>query len=100
MSLFQCIKCGCIDNTACAGRGWVGAPSKCSACEPNSISAFVLKSGKREGRWDSKDPLWHAAFPRTYLPKGEFEQDPDTGDLRHKVTKTYDPSLERDTPYD
>lgn len=54
MSLFQCPKCGCRENTA-TGYFWEaeqsGEDPLCSACH----------TGK-----------WHGKFERVFLPKGEF----------------------------
>lgn len=63
MSLFQCYKCGCRENTATCNfwsrmdGQWRGVKSKpwmlCSACDPDIGE-------------------WHDRFPRIYLPKGMF----------------------------
>lgn len=79
MSLFQCKTCGCIENTACAGRGWEGKPSNCSGCE-----APTMALPGRPPEWKMGIPKWHGKFERVYLPKGQYETNPNTGELRHK----------------
>lgn len=69
MSLFQCEKCGCCENTALCWY-WERKVKKqellCSACDPTIGE-------------------WHGEFDRTYLPHGEFETN-SKGDLAHKKT--------------
>lgn len=74
MSLYQCDKCGCIENTATANfwfRNDKGSACKgaklCSACDPD-----INK--------------WHGQFKRMYLPRGQFVKDAQ-GNLEHKDTK-------------
>jgi hypothetical protein len=63
MSLFQCEKCGCVENTALCNWAWNRADAvensyviadMCSACDP--------EIGK-----------WHNEFPRVYLPLHMFK---------------------------
>ena len=71
MSLFQCDKCGCIENTACCGY-WYRSFSKsnpkslkwCSFCDPD------IKA-------------WHFKFSRRFLPKDMFYTNRE-GNLSHK----------------
>ena len=68
MSLFQCEKCGCRENTALSEGYWEdvhnGKPGVCSKC----------KTGE-----------WHGEFPRIMLPKGKFFTNA-KGNLEHKET--------------
>jgi hypothetical protein len=89
MSLFQCDKCGCLDNTACGGNyhlrhrrneDWYGIPNGvalCCACTPSHTLDGELVN-KRAGKW-------HNEFDRVFLPKGEFFTNND-GNLEHKET--------------
>jgi len=69
MSLFQCEKCGCCENTALC-LYWPRKAKKqallCSACDPDI------------GEWQGK-------FERTFLPPGEFATNGE-GNLAHKAT--------------
>ncbi|EKT6267691.1 hypothetical protein QEU19_002088 [Escherichia coli] len=88
MSLFQCERCGCCENTACASQGFTGifaeffdwsyAPERkgmklCSACGP-----VKYKDGT-----PTEYGAWHNRFSRTFLPKGEFFTNGE-GNLEHK----------------
>lgn len=67
MSLFQCDKCGVIENTSLTwyhGRGQ-GMLALCSACHPE-----ICK--------------WHERFPRRLFPIGTMETDRE-GNIREKV---------------
>jgi hypothetical protein len=75
MSLFQCNKCGCCENTATSNYAWnrvlayeakLPPTDLCSACDP--------AIGK-----------WHERFSRTYLPLGMFVT-AKNGNLAHKDT--------------
>jgi len=86
MSLFQCEKCGCVENTALACQGfkniaecfdWTGIEEDegkllCSACGPTK---------KRHGS-KSEFGEWHGRFDRIYLPLGEFKTNRQ-GNLEH-----------------
>jgi hypothetical protein len=94
MSLFQCYKCGCRENTATCNfwsrldGQWRGVPSQswmlCSACDPDI------------GRW-------HDRFPRLFLPKGMFITS-DRGNLAHIQTGSEDCSAyairQQEQPHD
>ncbi len=94
MGLYQCDKCGCVDNTSV---------SKCSVPEANYFihgaqltecrQKLGLKDDQKLGRYCSACcPLqgkWHGQFDRIFLPPGEFETGP-TGNLRHKKTHDED----------
>ena len=69
MSLYQCDKCGCCENTSCANY-WMrkGGPELCSAC-------------------DSKIKKWHDEFERTFYPIGAMHTDAD-GNLAYGPEET------------
>lgn len=90
MSLFQCEHCGCCENTALSSQGfrgfferlfdWRYAPERkgmqlCSACGPAHY---------RDGQC-ARFGCWHDAFPRVFLPKGEFFTN-DRGNLENRLT--------------
>jgi hypothetical protein len=90
VSLFQCERCGCCENTALACQGcdgyavtffdWTGIEDRkgkklCSACAPT-------KYGDGEPTEYGK---WHGEFPRTFLPMGMFRTNHE-GNLAHKET--------------
>lgn len=89
MSLFQCEKCGCCENTALSAQGfhwmadlfdWSYAPELkgkrlCSACGPSLYrDGVTTKFGK-----------WHDQFERVFLPLGAFNTN-DRGNLEHTET--------------
>ena len=68
MSLFQCGKCGCVENTALSHWAWNKFMEKmeielCSECDP--------QIGK-----------WHNQFPKKYLEAGKWKTN-DEGNLEH-----------------
>jgi hypothetical protein len=83
VSIYQCEKCGCAENTACGHyhcRDWQEWPEEyrgkklCSACGPPQYSdGTPTRLGK-----------WHGRFERTYYPLGSMETD-GNGNLREKV---------------
>lgn len=90
MSLFQCAKCGCCENTALSACGhlgmedffnWTGleewrGKQLCSACSPTKY---------RDGGTAEKAGKWHEKFDRVFLPPGEFHTNR-RGDLQHTET--------------
>jgi hypothetical protein len=90
MSLFQCERCGCCENTALACQGcdgyavtffdWTGIEDRkgkklCSACAPTEYAdGGLTQYGK-----------WHGQFPRVFLPMGMFHTNHE-GNLAHKET--------------
>jgi hypothetical protein len=75
MSLFQCTKCGCRENTAVSNWAWhMGHEQEplCSACDP--------EIGE-----------WHGEFKRVFLPKGMFKTN-QVGNLEHIETGESDVS--------
>lgn len=86
MSLFQCAKCGCKENTALSAQAfsmsayydWTGIEEfrqlpLCSACGPKK---FVTGN-------PTPQQGWHGKFARKFLPKGMFKTD-SRGNLEHK----------------
>lgn len=90
MSIFQCERCGCAENTACGVGMFYHSPSSfdwsyapelegkrlCSACGPRKLAwgSPTICEGK-----------WHGLFPRVYLPKGQFVTN-SVGNLAHRET--------------
>lgn len=115
MSLFQCDKCGCAENTSTAGgyhgRGLVmrdpvvlnsyrevlGLKEDepygyyCCVCNPEWFTlAGAYGIGPRPAdptsyRRGEDGGVWHGYFPRRFLPKGLFHTDED-GNLAHMET--------------
>jgi len=101
MSLFQCDKCGCVENTSCTDGYWWMSYLNISKDQKNIEAA---KRAKEELGLSDDEPLghycsvcspisfnglihsWHNRFPREYLPKGEWQTD-NEGNLEHKITK-------------
>lgn len=88
MSLFQCEKCGCCENTALSSVGftfcelfdWAGMEEwqgkrLCSACGPPRYSDGSPSNGGK----------WHGQFRRVFLPQGEFKT-ANNGNLEHIAT--------------
>ena len=85
MSLYQCEKCGCIENTAlgwyhCRNRMETNLPPElvgkklCSVCGPTK-----LKSGEPIGRTGE----WHGKFERRFFKKDSLCTN-EEGCLSHK----------------
>lgn len=85
MSMFQCQRCGCAENTACSSQGfedvtlfdWSGIENRkglklCSACGP---STYANGESTAYGKW-------HRRFARIFFPCNQFQTDR-SGDLRH-----------------
>ena len=94
MSLFQCGKCGCCENTALAMQGcdghavnffsWDGIEDKkgkklCSACAPTKYA-----DGK-----PTEFGEWHGKFERVFLPLNTFKTNR-RGNLEHLRTGSED----------
>ncbi len=84
MSIFQCDKCGCAENTAC---GWYHCKDSkrltpkeilgmklCSACAPQFYA-----NGVEPTEFNGE---WHNQFKRTFLPHGEFKTNRE-GNIEH-----------------
>ena len=91
MSLYQCEKCGCCENTSCGhyhcrnfkdmwDEKYLGK-ALCSACAPTHF-----KSGEKNRDMNGK---WHGKFERTFLPMNMFYTN-DDGNLAHKETHETD----------
>lgn len=94
MSLFQCQRCGCCENTALAAQGcdgcaehffdWTGIEDRrglklCSACAPTKHA---------DGR-PTEFGSWHGRFGRVFLPMGKFRT-AQNGNLEHVDTGDQD----------
>lgn len=93
MSLFQCERCGCCENTALAAQGfrymrayfdWDGIEDRkgkllCSACGPT-----LYRDGNTTGYG-----VWHDKFERVFLPMGLFKTN-QKGNLEHISTGSED----------
>lgn len=83
MSLYQCDKCGCIENTA-LGWYWLTKHDDprfdnrnlCSACAPPPDESVGRHHGGK----------WHGLFERVYYPLRSMETGPN-GNLREKKRK-------------
>lgn len=99
MSLFQCAKCGCRENTASSHQGfifdtyfdWTGleeyrGKKLCSACGPLTFkdSGQVVRASLRRGL----PGVWHGQFERLYLPKDGSIFTNRVGNLESKDGKT------------
>lgn len=87
MSVFQCMQCGCIENTALSCQGcdgfaesffdWSYAPDRqgkklCSECGPPKYSDGT----------DTEFGQWHGEFSKRFLPHAEFKTNR-VGNLDH-----------------
>ena len=92
MSLFQCQRCGCCENTALSCQGcngyaetffdWTGIEDRkglklCSACAPTRFAS--------ESDGATKFGKWHGEFDRVFLPLGKFKTNRE-GNLEHIET--------------
>ena len=68
MSLFQCDKCGCVENTATSSYVW----NKYHLKKNEDLCSFC----------DDTIGKWHDKFPRTFLEKGKWETNRD-GNLQN-----------------
>ena len=82
MSLYQCEKCGCCENTAVGWYWWTKEAGPefedkklCSACGPKT---FIDGSPTGVGQW-------HGKFERIFYPLGTMETD-SNGNLKPKDT--------------
>lgn len=68
MAAYICVKCGCIDNTACGGNYWVkefkpykdeyaNTYSLCTACTPSELA---------DGSIDEDAGKWHNIFAKKH----------------------------------
>lgn len=76
MSLFQCEKCGVIENTS-TGHYW------------NRDSKYLRDImgddfGKALCSECGPEKKWHDYFEKQFYPVGTMETDPDTGNIREK----------------
>ena len=90
MSIFQCERCGCAENTACgvgmfyhspSSFDWSYAPERkgmklCSVCGPTHLAGGMKTITQGQ---------WHGLFPRVFLPLGMFVTN-SQGNLAHRDT--------------
>ncbi len=80
MSLYQCEKCGCIENSALGwywSRKYAGPENDlklCSACAPRKFD---------DGTDTRFDGTWHEQFEIKFYPLGTMETD-QYGNIREK----------------
>lgn len=111
MSLFQCDKCGCVENTACCNGGhfirYTINKEKYPEVYKSYKEVLGLSEGEEFGKYCcvcnpiwfdnhkygiGKNPnknVWHNIFGRIFLAKGEWETNK-VGDLQHKKTGEQD----------
>ena len=83
MSLYQCEKCGCVENTAlghyhCRGMFDLPEEALCSECAPSEdAKGEPTKYGK-----------WHGRFPKRIYPLGTLYTD-NEGNVRRKSDNKY-----------
>jgi hypothetical protein len=86
MSVFQCIECGCAENTA---FGWFHPRFNKRLTKPENIGKALCSACAPEtflsGEPTKFNGQWHAKFDRTFLPHGEFIQD-GNGNIEHELT--------------
>lgn len=108
MSLFQCDRCGCVENTALSEGGYLISGLVTEDEPPEIVKSYKAAVGLKEEepfgnyccvccpmQFDKKGEFkifeekdrrqWHSDFPRTFLAKGEWETD-ERGNLRNKKT--------------
>jgi hypothetical protein len=91
MSLFQCDKCGCLENTSLTEGYWTGNEYIKGKPEYQSYrDKLGLAEGQPWGHYCSAcnprgDGQWHGKFARLFLPKGLFHTNED-GNLAHIET--------------
>lgn len=105
VSIFQCEKCGCGENTA-LGRYhtrnmdiWAEENrglALCSACSPTQYASGEKVGGMKKDRVGS----WHGKWSQTFYPKGEMSTNK-VGNLIHTASgkASHECGLGRDTEY-
>ena len=77
LSLFQCEKCGCIENTACSAQGFHLWPHLFDWSYDESLRGLQICSACGPSKYNDGKPTeygkWHNRFKRRYLPIGEFQ---------------------------
>lgn len=84
MSLFQCEKCGCVENTACTSLSWRPELYNWSGMEEfkgKELCCVCSPLKYRDGN-DTGHGVWHNRFKRCFLPKGMFKTNA-VGNLEH-----------------
>jgi len=89
MSLYQCEKCGCVENTACGhyhcrdmkdmwAEEFIGK-ALCSACGPTHY---------KDGERNKECGKWHGEFEQKFYPLNSLYTD-DDGNVRRKSDDKY-----------
>ena len=112
MSLFQCDKCGCVENTACSDGGYMIKYLITKERKPEVYKSYKKVLGLTEedefGKYccvcnpvwfadnrqygigeNPNKKEWHNKFERIFLPKGEWITNK-VGNLEHKITGEQD----------
>ena len=67
MSLFQCDRCGCLENTACTGGYWAGYHRVPEEAAESYRKVLGLEPGEKLGSYCSAcDPQWFTPDGREY----------------------------------
>jgi len=87
MSIFQCVECGCAENTA---LGWYHSRNNKRLTNPDALGEALCSSCApteyhNSDECTSFNGKWHDVFGRVFLPYGEFFTNCN-GNLEHKKT--------------
>lgn len=89
MSLYQCEKCGCVENTA---FGWYHCRNMKDLTPPEDLGkALCSECGPTHyanGEANRKCGKWHGKFEKTIYPLGSLETDAG-GNIVDKITKKH-----------
>lgn len=87
MSLYQCERCGCVENTA---TGWYWHRNSVRLTPPEflgkALCCVCAPTHYASGEPNTKSGKWHNRFKRHYLPKGQYVTNPDGAGLIHIET--------------
>lgn len=94
MSLFQCKRCGCAENTALSSQGFAGWPEHFDWTGIEDRRGLLLCSVCGPARYSDGAPTdygvaWHGRFARVFLPLGMFRT-ARNGNLEHVETGDQD----------
>lgn len=91
MSLYQCEKCGCVENTALGLSKCISSFRNTPFCwtgmeelEGSALCSLCAPKKYRDGT-PTKFGEWHNVFERTMLPLGMFKTN-EVGNLEHIET--------------
>ena len=83
MPLFQCQKCGCVDNSACGHYWRANRPEKYDWTDMEEYRGMKLCAVCGPRNYANGAPtefgVWHKRFKRCFLPLGLFEENSDGG---------------------